>query len=390
MKPFLEQSSFIRAIFEEGQQLKEEFGEDNVFDFSLGNPSIPAPKEINQRLIEIIENTDSMALHGYMTNQGYPFVREAIAKDLNERFSTNFRKENLIMTVGAAGGLNCILKTLLDPEDEVIVFVPYFFEYQKYVKNFGGKIVECSTDESFKPNVGELEELITEKTKAVIINTPNNPTGVVYSEKDLERLAEVLEKAQEKYETNICLISDEPYRELVYGDAEHHFITKFYNNTVICYSYSKSLSLPGERIGYLVIPDELEDSEIITKACVMTVPMLGFVNAPSLMQRLIGSSTDLTTDVSAYDENRRALEKGLTEIGYDFIPSQGAFYLFLKSPLEKEEAFIELAKKYHILLVPGSAFGSPGYCRLAYCVSHETILRSLPKFEELYKEIENI
>ncbi len=387
MKPFVQNNSAIRMMFEEGNKLRAKYGADKVYDFSLGNPSVPAPKAVNKAIIELVAEEPSTVLHGYMSNAGFEEVRQTIAESLNRRFGTNFAAKNLIMTVGAASGLNIILKTLLNPEDEVIVFAPYFLEYGAYVKNFDGKLVEISPDtETFQPNLKELEEKITARTKAVIVNTPHNPTGVVYSEETIKKLAAILEKKQEELGSEIYLISDEPYRELAYDGVEVPYLTKYYKNTIVGYSYSKSLSLPGERIGYLVIPDEVEDSETVIAAAAIANRIIGCVNAPSLMQKVIARCVDEEVDIAAYDKNRIALYEGLKACGFECIKPQGAFYLFVKSPVADEKEFCEAGKKYNILMVPGSSFACPGYVRLAYCVSYETIVNSLPEFKKLAAE----
>lgn len=387
MKPFVQNNSAIRTMFEEGNRLRQIYGADKVYDFSLGNPSVPAPDCVKEAIIDLVSSEDPTVLHGYMSNAGFEEVRETIADSLNRRFGTAFSAKNLIMTVGAASGLNVILKTILNPGEEVVVFAPYFLEYGAYIKNYDGRLVEISPDtRTFQPNLEELEKKITLNTRAVIVNTPHNPTGVVYSEKTIKALAEILEKKQEEYQRVIYLISDEPYRELAYDGVEVPWLTKYYRNTVVGYSYSKSLSLPGERIGYLVIPDELEDSENVITAATIANRILGSVNAPSLMQKVIQRCVDAETDVSAYDRNRLALYNGLKECGFQCIKPQGAFYLFVKSPVPDEKQFCEAGKKYNILMVPGSSFACPGYVRLAYCVSYETIVNSLPGFGRLAEE----
>ena len=388
MKNMVANSSAIRAMFEEGNRLAQIYGAENVFDFSLGNPNVPAPKAVKKAILELIEEEDPVALHGYTnSNCGYAEVREAIAASLNERFGTTFAGKNIVMTVGAAGGLNVILKSLINPGDEVIAFAPYFGEYRSYTDNYDGVLVEVTPNTvDFQPKLDEFEQKITPKTKAVIVNTPNNPTGVVYSESTIKKLAAVMEAKQKEYGTDIFLISDEPYRELVYDKAEVPYLTKYYANTVVGYSYSKSLSLPGERIGYLVIPDEVSDSEEVLAAANVATRILGFVNAPTLQQKIVAKCLNEKTDISYYDRNREALYQGLKECGFSCIKPQGAFYLFVKSPVEDEKEFCAAAKKYNLLIVPGSSFACPGYVRLAYCVSYETIVNSLPKFRELAKE----
>ena len=388
MKGLVANSSAIRAMFEEGNRLAGIYGAENVFDFSLGNPNVPAPEAVKRAIEDLVENEDPLVLHGYTnSNSGYVDVREAVANSLNERFGTAFAGKNIIMTVGAAGGLNVILKTIINAGDEVLTFAPYFGEYRAYVNNFDGVLVEVSPNTvDFQPKLDEFEKKITPKTKAVIVNTPNNPTGVVYSEETIKKMAAIMEEKQKEYGTEIFLISDEPYRELVYDGAEVPYLTKYYDNTIVGYSYSKSLSLPGERIGYLVIPDEVADSEDMLSAANVANRILGFVNAPTLQQKIVKACLNEKTDISYYDRNREALYNGLKECGFDCIKPEGAFYLFVKSPVENEKEFCEAGKKYNILMVPGSSFACPGYVRLAYCVSYETIINSLPKFAELAKE----
>ena len=385
MKPYVKNNSAIRMMFEEGNRLRAKYGADKVFDFSLGNPSVPAPDSVREAIIELVNTTDPTVLHGYMSNAGFEDVRQTIAESLNRRFDTKFSAKNLIMTVGAASGLNVILKTILNPGEEVIVFAPYFLEYGAYVRNYDGVLVEISPDTTpFQPNLAEFEQKITPKTRAVIVNTPHNPTGVVYSEETIKKLSAILEAKQKEFGTVIYLISDEPYRELAYDGVEVPYLTKYYNNTVVGYSYSKSL--PGERIGYLVIPDEADGSEELISAATIANRTLGCVNAPSLIQKVVAKCVDAKTDLAAYDKNRQALYDGLKECGFECIKPQGAFYLFVKSPVEDEKAFCEAGKKYNILMVPGSSFACPGYVRLAYCVSYETIVNSLPEFKKLAAE----
>ncbi len=384
MTPMIQNNSAIRMMFEEGNRLARLYGRENVFDFSLGNPSVPAPGEVKEAILDILEQEDSLFVHGYMSNAGYEDVREAVAASLNRRFGTRFHKGNILMTVGAASGLNVILKTILDPGDEVVTFVPYFVEYGSYVRNYDGELrVVPPNTADFQPDLEEFEKRISKRTKAVIINTPNNPTGVVYSDETLRRIAGILERKQGEFQSQIALISDEPYRELAYDGVKVPFVTGYYRNTVICYSFSKSLSLPGERIGYLVIPDEMESAGEVFKAASIANRVLGCVNAPSLMQRVIGRCLDAEVDVAAYDRNRNLLYNGLRECGFTCVKPQGAFYLFMKSPEEDEKEFCEVCKKHNVLVVPGSSFACGGYVRLAYCVSYEQIERSLPAFRAI-------
>ncbi len=384
MEKLVHGSSVIRAMFEEGKKMAEKYGAENVYDFSLGNPSVEPPEEVKQAMLDVIQEEDPGTLHGYMSNSGFEDVRDRIADHLNRNFGTHFTRDHIVMTVGAAGGLNVILKTLLDPDDEVIVFAPFFGEYNNYVANAGGRVVVVPPDTStFMPNLEELGKRISQRTRAVLINTPNNPTGVVYSEQTLKDLAAVLEKKQEEFGTDIYLISDEPYRELVYGDIEVPYVTKYYNNTIVGYSYSKSLSLPGERIGYLVIPEEVADYEQVAAAANVATRVLGFVNAPSFQQKVIARCVDASVDVAVYDKNRRLLVEELRNYGYECASPDGAFYLFVKSLEPDDSAFVAKAKEFNLLLVPGSSFACPGYVRIAYCVDHEMILRALPAFEKL-------
>lgn len=388
MENMVANSSAIRAMFEEGNRLAGIYGAENVYDFSLGNPNVPAPEAVKTAIRELLDEENPVVLHGYTnSNAGYEDVRQAVADSVNARFGTSFGSKNITMTVGAAGGLNVILKSLLNPGDEVIAFAPYFGEYRSYTNNYDGVLVEISPDtETFQPKLDEFEAKITEKTKAVIVNTPNNPTGVVYSVETIKKMAAVMEAKQKEFGTEIYLISDEPYRELAYDGVEVPYLTKYYANTVVGYSYSKSLSLPGERIGYLVIPDEAADSEKLIGAANVATRILGFVNAPTLQQKVVKKCLGEKTDISYYNRNRETLYNGLKDLGFECIKPEGAFYLFVKSPVADEKEFCAAAKKYNILIVPGSSFACPGYVRLAYCVSYETIVNSLPKFAELAAE----
>ncbi len=387
MKPLLQNNSAIRMMFEEGKRLASIYGSEQVYDFSLGNPNVPAPDSVKQAILDILNEEESTFVHGYMSNAGYEDVRETIARSLNQRFQTNFRLENIIMTVGAASGLNIILKAILNPGDQVVTFAPYFLEYGNYVRNYDGQLVVVSPNvESFQPDLQEFAEKIGYKTKAVIINSPNNPTGVVYSRETLIQMAAVLEAKSKEIGHPILLISDEPYRELAYDGVEVPYVTKYYGNTVICYSYSKSLSLPGERIGYLVIPDSVADAEQVTAAAVIANRVIGCVNAPSLFQRVIGRCVNEKVNLEAYDRNRNLLYNRLTEYGFHCVKPEGAFYLFVKSPFEDEKEFCDICKNYHVLVVPGSSFACAGYVRISYCVSYEQIERSLPAFQKIAAE----
>ena len=386
MKPLVENNSAIRTMFEEGKRMAALYGTENVYDFSLGNPSVPAPDCVREAIVDLVNTEDPVVLHGYMSNAGFEDVRETIAGSLNRRFGTAFSAKNLIMTVGAASGLNVILKTILNPGEEVIVFAPYFLEYGAYVRNYDGELVIVEPDtETFQPDLARFRELLGPKVRAVIMNSPNNPTGVIYSEETIRKIGEILKEKSREYGHAILLISDEPYRELAYDGAAVPYVTKYYENAVVCYSYSKSLSLPGERIGYVVIPDEVEDSAQVIAAAVIANRVLGCVNAPSLMQRVIKRCLNEQVNLEAYDRNRHLLYQSLTDYGFSCVKPEGAFYLFVKTPME-EKAFCELCKKHHVLVVPGSSFACPGYVRISYCVSYEQIERSLPAFRRIAEE----
>ena len=384
MQQAVANSSAIRAMFLEGKELAAKVGVENVYDFSLGNPMTPVPAAYNQAIIDAVQNENSLELHGYMDNAGYPKTRQAVADNLNQRFGTEFLGQHIVMTVGAAGALNVVVKTILDPGDEVLALAPYFGEYRGYVANHQGILIEVTPDmDTFQPDLEDMERKITEKTKAVIINNPVNPTGVIYSEETIQKMASILEKKQEQYGHEIFMVSDEPYRELVYDGNQIPFLTKYYQNTFVTYSFSKSLSIPGERIGYIAVSPRMADCEQTCSGLSVANRMLGFVNAPSLMQKALIRAIDSTTDVAYYDRNRKLIYDKLTQLGFACIKPQGAFYLFIKSPEADEKKFVEQAKKYHILLVGGTTFACPGYVRLAYCVSYEMIERSLPAFEKL-------
>lgn len=380
-------SSAIRAMFLEGKELAKRIGAENVYDFSLGNPMTPVPQQYNQAIIEAVQTENSLELHGYMDNAGYPETRRAVAGHLNQRFGTEFEERHIVMTVGAAGALNVVFKTILDPGDEVLALAPYFGEYRGYTANHQGILREVKPDtDTFQPDLEDLKAKITPETKGIIINNPVNPTGVVYSEDTIQKIAAVLEEKQKEYGHEIYLVSDEPYRELVYDGNAVPFLTKYYDNTFVTYSFSKSLSIPGERIGYIAVSPQMADCDQAIQGVSVANRILGFVSAPSLMQKALITSLDARTDVDYYDRNRKLIYGKLTELGFTCVRPQGAFYLFLKSPEPEEKKFVEAAKKHHILLVGGSAFSCPGYVRLAYCVSYEMLKRSLPAFEKLAEE----
>lgn len=383
MKKLVENNSVIREMFEEGKRLRAIYGDKNVFDFSLGNPSVETPEKVNGAIKEILEKEDSLKVHGYMSNSGFEDVRTTVADSINKRFETNFSENNIIMTVGAASALNIIFKSILNPDDEVIVFAPYFMEYNNYVSGYDGKVVVVSPNtENFEPNLEEFENKITEKTKAVLVNTPNNPTGVIYKEDVIKKMTEIMNRKEQEFGHEIFLISDEPYRELVYDDIEVPYLTKYYNNTFIVYSYSKTLSLPGERIGYVVVPNEMEDTENIITALTISNRIIGCVNAPSLIQRTVMKCINEKVDISIYKKNRDLLYSKLTELGFECIKPEGAFYLFVKTPVDDKE-FCNKAKEFNLLFVPGSSFVCSGYVRIAYCVKTEMIERSFEAFRKL-------
>jgi aspartate aminotransferase len=387
MREQVKNSSVIRAMFEEGKRLAEIYGSENVFDFSLGNPNVAPPEAVKEAILEIINSEEAMNIHGYMNNSGYEEVRRAIANSINQKFGTDFTQDNIVMTVGAAGGLNVIFKTLLNPEDEVITFAPFFGEYRNYVSNYQAKLLTVSPNTlDFQPHLEEFQDKISPKTKAVIINSPNNPTGVIYSEATIIKLASILRAKQKEFNSHIYLISDEPYRELAYDNIEVPYLIKYYENTIVAYSFSKSLSLPGERIGYLLIPPSVSDYENVLAASNIATRILGFVNAPSLFQRVIARCLEAKVDIDTYNRNRELLYQSLLSFGYECIKPQGAFYLFVKTPIEDDLEFCQRAKQKKILLVPGTSFGCPGYVRIAYCVAYQTIEKALPGFKELINE----
>lgn len=380
--------SVIREIFEYGNQRAAQIGRENVFDFSLGNPSVPAPEVVNETIIDLCQNTSSLQLHGYTSAQGDAKVRQSIADSIKSRFGYNADANKIYMTVGAAASLTITLKALICPEnfDEVIVFAPFFPEYKVFIEAAGGKCVVIPAQTTdFQINFNELEKSINKNTKAVIINSPNNPSGVVYTKETISKLTEMLDQASKDNGSPIYLISDEPYREITYG-MEIPYVPLAYNNTIVCYSYSKSLSLPGERIGYILVGNECEDSADLYAAVCGAGRALGYVCAPSMFQKVIGKCLNTPSNVSAYKENRDLLYNALTSFGYDCVKPDGAFYLFVRSPEEDANKFCMNARKYELLLVPSDDFGCTGFVRISYCVSNEMIKRSLPSFEKLINE----
>ena len=381
--------SVIRELFEYGKKRKAEIGAENVFDFSLGNPSVKPPKIVNETLKELLSTDNSVALHGYTSAQGDPNTRKAVADSLNLRTVNHVSAENVYMTCGAAASLTVTLKALMLKDEECIVLAPYFTEYKVFIENAGGKVIVSEPDyKDFSIDFNDLKSRFTPKTKAIIINSPNNPSGVVYSEETVKQLADLLTEKSREYGRPIYLISDEPYREIYYGTEKHPSVLDYYNNSVICYSYSKSLSLPGERIGYIALADNMDDLSVVYRAVCGAGRSLGFVCAPSLFQKLVERCANLTVDINAYRENGELLYKSLLSYGYECVAPMGAFYLLVKTFSDDANVFCEKAKKLEILAVPCDDFGIKGYVRIAYCVDKRVIEKSLPAFKalaELYK-----
>ena len=378
--------SVIREIFEYAKLRRAEIGAENVFDFSIGNPSVPTPKRVSDTMSRLIKEKDPVALHGYTSAQGDFTVRQSIAERIESKFDFKADPNLIYMTCGAAASLTISLNALVNAGDEVIVLAPYFPEYRVFVEKAGAKLIEVLCREGdFQIDFALLEKAVTAKTKAIIVNSPNNPTGAVFSKETIIELASLLNKKQAEYGTDIYIISDEPYRELVY-DVSVPYIPKYYNNTLVCYSYSKSLSLPGERIGYIFVSPNAQNSGEVYAAVCGAGRSLGFVCAPSLLQYTVGECVDVTPDLTVYRKNRDLFLNSLTEYGYTVVPPDGAFYLFVKSPEEDAYAFCERAKKYELLLVPSDDFGCKGYVRICYCVGTDQIKRSLPKFKALIEE----
>lgn len=383
MRAFAEKSSWIRKMFEEGAKMKAEFGAENVFDFSLGNPDLPPPPEYDKVVKQIIADK-TPGVHAYMPNGGYPWVREAVAGKMSKEQGITVNHGDMLMTCGAAGALNIMMKSLLNPGDEVILLAPYFVEYSFYVDNHGGVSKVVNTDSEFNLDLKAIEEAITEKTKAIIINSPNNPTGQIYSQEALNELGELLRYMGEQYATTIYMISDEPYRKIVYSGHTVPSIFKSYKNSVVLSSYSKDLSLPGERIGYLALHPELDDKAALLDALTLANRILGFVNAPALMQRIVAELQDASVDNSIYERRRNLFCEILSDAGFDFIPPKGAFYVFPKSPIEDDVEFCAILQEEKILAVPGRGFGAPGYIRLAYCTDDSVIKASAEAFTRAF------
>ena len=379
--------SAIREIFEYGLKRKAEVGAENVFDFSLGNPSVPAPDAVNEELRRLIDSLPSVSLHGYTSAGGDLSVRRAVAEYVTKTQGYPVDAADLYMTVGAAAALTSTLGALVGRGEEVILLSPYFPEYRVFVEGVGAKVVEVECRRSdFHPDVTAIANAITERTAAIIVNSPNNPTGAVYTAGEISEIADVLTAAAEKYGHPIYLIADEPYRELVYGGAVVPFIPSLYKNTVVCYSFSKSLSIPGERIGYVLVPRDMEDKVAVYDAIAGAARSFGYVCAPSLLQKMLPAVLGMTADITVYDGNRRVLYTELTRLGFDMIAPDGAFYMFMKSPIPDAGEFCEAAKRHDLLLVPSDSFGTKGYVRISYCVDSEMIKRSLPAFAALAAE----
>lgn len=387
MQALGEKRSVIREIFEYAKTRAAEIGAENVFDFSIGNPSVPAPACVNEAIKRIVDETPSVLLHGYTSAQGDANVRKTIADNLNSRFGTQLTADYLYMTCGAAASLTISMHAVANPGEEFITFAPYFTEYKVFAEGAGCTLKVLPSDKKLLPDFAALEQAITAKTRGVVINSPNNPSGVVYGEEIIKKLAETLDKKQKELGTDIFLIADEPYRELVYDEnTVVPFVPKYYKNTLVCYSWSKSLSLPGERIGYIAVNPDMVGAKQVYAAVCGAGRSLGYVCAPALLQRVAAACVGQTSDISVYKANRDTFYRALTSYGYDVIYPDGAFYLFVKALEEDAYAFCERAKKYELLLVPGDDFGVKGYVRIAYCVSPDTIRRALPAFEKLAKE----
>ena len=380
MRAFAEKSSWIRKMFEEGAKMKAEFGAENVFDFSLGNPDVPPPPEYNKAIKEIV-NDETPGMHAYMPNGGYPWVREALAARMSKEQGVEVFHGDMLMTCGAAGALNVVMKALLNPGEEVLLLAPYFVEYNFYVDNHGGVSKIVNTDAEFNLDLEAIEAAITEKTKAVIVNSPNNPTGQIYSQEALNKLGAILDLKGVEFKTTIYLLADEPYRKIVFDNNTVGSIFQSTKNSIVLSSYSKDLSLPGERIGYLAVHPDITDKAALLDAMTLANRILGFVNAPALMQRVVAELQDASVDSSIYETRRETFCKILTDAGYDFIPPKGAFYVFPKAPIEDDVKFCALLQEEKILAVPGRGFGAPGYFRLAFCVSDSVIAGSADAFK---------
>ena len=383
LRESLDSSICIRDIFEEGKKLAEVYGAENIYNFSIGNPSVEPPAIVNQAMKDILDQEAPLALHGYPANVGHPEVRRHVAQHLNGKYGCNYNEQGIIMTSGAASALAMLCNTLLDAGDEVVTFAPYFWEYKSYVETFYGRLVPAQCNmETLQPDPEILKEALSEKTKFVLINTPNNPTGAVYTPESLRQVAQILEEKQKEYGHPIYLVSDEPYRKLAYG-IEVPYLTDYYRNTIVVYSYSKALSIPGERIGYVAMQPDIDDFADMVAGLTASMRYLGYVNAPSLQQKMLLKCVDASVDISIYEETRNILYDGLTQMGYTCIHPDGAFYLFMKALEEDDAHFCEVAKEERILMAPGTAFYGPGWVRISYCVPAAVAERSLPGFKRL-------
>lgn len=389
LRESLDSAICIRDIFEEGKRLAAIYGWDNIFNFTIGNPSVEPPAIVNESMKEILDHEKPLALHGYPSNVGHQDVREHVAHYLNRKYGTHYDYNGIIMTSGAASAIAMICNTLLDRDDEVVTFAPYFWEYKSYVETVYGKLVPAMCNRNtLQPDPVTFENALTERTRFVLINTPNNPTGAVYTRESLKKICAVLERKQEEYGHPIYLVSDEPYRKLAYG-IEVPYLTDFYRNTIVVYSFSKSLSIPGERIGYIAMQDDVDDYADLIAGITASMRYMGYVNAPSLQQKMLLKCIDATVDISIYEKTRNILYENLTAMGYECIHPDGAFYLFMKALEEDDSKFCQEAKKERILMAPGTAFYGPGWVRISYCVPAEVAERSLPAFRNLMNRYKN-
>lgn len=381
----LKRASWIRAMFEEGEKLRKIYGDDKVYDFTIGNPDVEPPAAFRELLLRFAQNPQP-GMHKYMSNAGYPETRRAVAEVLSAESGLNLTENNIVMTVGAGGALNVVLKTLLNQDEEVIILSPFFVEYKFYIDNHGGRIKEVSTTEDFQLDLDAIAEAINQATKAIIVNTPNNPTGVIYDAESLGKLGRLLKQKEAELGTHIYVISDEPYAKISYDGVKVPSIFKYIDNSIVVTSHSKDLALPGERIGYLAVSPRANEVELMLEGLIFANRVLGFVNAPALMQRIVAFLQRESVNIAEYQEKRDLLYDNLTEMGFEMVKPAGAFYLFPKSPVPDDVEFVRAAQKHNILLVPGSGFGKPGYFRIAYCMSKQIVINALPAFRELAKE----
>ena len=383
-----EERSIIRELFEEGKTLKQKLGKDKVFDFSIGNPSVPVPKIVNESIIRILGEKSDLIIHGYSSAEGDINVRDSIAKYMNEKYNANADKSLIYLTSGAAAALTISIKAITNKDDEIIVLAPYFPEYAVFIKNAGAKVVVSKpNEENFHPDFLDLENKITNRTKAIIINSPNNPTGVFYNKNTIKKIVDIVNKKQTEYNSDIYIISDEPYRELLYVDEEYCCINNYYDNSIITYSFSKSLSLPGERIGYILVNGKCKSSKELFNSICGAGRSMGYVCATTLFQQLIPYVLGKTSDFSIYVKNKNFLKKELEELGYKVVNPDGAFYIFMKSPIDDAIEFSKIALKHNLILVPSDSFGIKGYVRIAYCQDYEMIVKSIDAFKKLKEDV---